>query len=372
MNPTNNNDVPCFDKATSEHATLTLSRIEELLSRFSQLTIGLLGDLFLDRYLEIDPQLQEISIETGLPAYQVTSVRNAPGALGTVLNNLAALGVGRLVPVTVIGDDGHGYDLLRAMDNLPVVTDHIVRSRDRLTPTYTKPLEMGNCGIPRELSRLDVRSRTPLSASTQEMLEAHLRAAFPMCDGWIVLDQVPEADCGVVNSLTRLRLRELANQFRGKLVLIDSRMRLGLFDFGTLKGNQSEFLRAGGSATSTDQFSLQDTARVVRSLAQRTQRTAFCTLGEHGMLVMPPHGSAYRVAAVHVEGPIDIVGAGDAATSGLVAALLSGATALEAAAVGNIAASITVQQIGTTGVATAAQVRERLASAGAPEIAKLD
>ena len=31
-------------------------RLAELLERFPRLTIGLMGDLFLDRYLEIDPQ----------------------------------------------------------------------------------------------------------------------------------------------------------------------------------------------------------------------------------------------------------------------------------------------------------------------------
>ena len=72
-------------------------------------TVGVLGDLFLDRYLDIDPARDEPSVETGLTAYQVVGVRSYPGALGTVLNNLAALGVGRIVPVAAIGDDGEGY-----------------------------------------------------------------------------------------------------------------------------------------------------------------------------------------------------------------------------------------------------------------------
>jgi sugar/nucleoside kinase (ribokinase family) len=53
------------------------------------------------------------------------------------------------------------------------------------------------------------------------------------------------------------------------------------------------------------------------------------------------------------------VGAGDSATAGIVSALLAGATRLEAAAVGNLVASITVQQLGTTGTASPAQVLAR-------------
>ena len=38
----------------------------------------MLGDLFLDRYLDIDPALDEPSVETGLTAYQVVRVRQLP------------------------------------------------------------------------------------------------------------------------------------------------------------------------------------------------------------------------------------------------------------------------------------------------------
>jgi len=72
-----------------------------------------------------------------------------------------------------------------------------------------------------------------------------------------------------------------------------------------------------------------------------------------------PNTEPSLVAACPVSGPIDIVGAGDAATSGIVAALLAGATDFEAAALGNLVASITIQQLGTTGTATPQQVRER-------------
>jgi hypothetical protein len=61
---------------------MSRDRLEQLLHTFPRLRIGLVGDLFLDRYLEIDAARREMSIETGLEAYQVTAVRNSPGALG--------------------------------------------------------------------------------------------------------------------------------------------------------------------------------------------------------------------------------------------------------------------------------------------------
>src|SRR6185369_11173199 len=88
------------------------ARLRQLLDRFPAATVLVVGDFFLDKYLDIDPRLSEPSLETGLEAYQVVGVRSYPGAAGTVVNNLRALDVGVRV-LGVIGDDGEGDDLLR-------------------------------------------------------------------------------------------------------------------------------------------------------------------------------------------------------------------------------------------------------------------
>src|SRR5262249_21351926 len=94
---------------------LTTDLVEHILARLPRLTVGVLGDRFPDRYLDIDGALTEPSIETGLDAYQVVHVRSYPGAAGTIVNNLVALGVGRVVLVAIIGDDGEGHELRQAL-----------------------------------------------------------------------------------------------------------------------------------------------------------------------------------------------------------------------------------------------------------------
>src|SRR5438132_11506646 len=95
--------------------------IEQILKRAPSLSIGVLGDLFVDRYLDIDAGLTEPSIETGLDAYQVVRVRSYPGAAGTIINNLVAMGVGTVYPIAVVGDDGEGYELRQALGRLTAV-----------------------------------------------------------------------------------------------------------------------------------------------------------------------------------------------------------------------------------------------------------
>src|SRR5947208_8106552 len=104
---------------------LSETLIDAILARLPVLTVGVLGDLFLDRYLDLDAGLTEPSLETGLNAYQVVRVRSQPGAAGTVINNLVALGVGRVLPVAVVGDDGEGYELRQALRRLSLSAESV-------------------------------------------------------------------------------------------------------------------------------------------------------------------------------------------------------------------------------------------------------
>ena len=338
---------------------MTHERLHTLLNTFSRLTIGLVGDLFLDRYLELVPGSSEESIETGLEAYQIERVRNAPGALGTVMNNLAALGAGLLVPVTVIGDDGHGYDLLKEVRKLPVDPAHVLCSPDRLTPTYTKPLRPDARGAWAELNRLDVRTRSPLAAAMTEEVCRRVEQVFRTSDGLVVLDQLVDENVGVVNAAVRETLERLARFDPDKLMYVDSRRFLGRFAAATLKGNRNEVLAAVRTPAGDGEADDAAVRQALDTLAAKTGRPAFCTLGERGILVAGRGGETELIPGYPVAGPIDIVGAGDAATSGIVSALLAGSTDREAAAVGNLAASITIQKLGTTGTASPVEVLDR-------------
>lgn len=327
-----------------------IATLEALLARFRDLRIGLLGDLFLDRYLEIDATLEETSIETDLPAHQVVRVRNAAGALGTVISNLAALGAARLTPLTVIGRDGHGDDLMRALADAPVELDGVVRMDDVLTPTYTKPLRFEH-GQATELSRLDIRDRRPRPQRAIQRIGDLLAARFCDVDGWVVLDQVPEPGLGVVCGEMRERLESLIADHPEIPVLIDSRTQLASFRAGVLKGNRAELAQAAGCDERAEIETL------LRRTAARTGGAVFCTDGARGAACVSADGQAHLVATRAAEGPLDVVGCGDAFSSAALMTLAAGEDMVAAARMGNLAASITVRKIGETGVATPNELR---------------
>ena len=49
----------------------------------------------------------------------MVKVRPQPGAAGTIVNNLVALGIGEIHAVGFCGDDGEGYELRRALAPQP-------------------------------------------------------------------------------------------------------------------------------------------------------------------------------------------------------------------------------------------------------------
>src|SRR5216117_1472511 len=116
---------------------MNASRFQAITQAYAKLRIAIAGDFCLDRYLEIDPARQEISIETGRPVHNVVNVRSQPGGAGTILNNLVALGIGDIYPVGFSGDDGEGYELRRALQMKPGVRlDHFLMLPERRTFTY--------------------------------------------------------------------------------------------------------------------------------------------------------------------------------------------------------------------------------------------
>ncbi len=336
---------------------MNLERLDQLLARFPDLTILVIGDFFLDKYLLIDRSRAEVSLETGLEAHQVVEVRSSPGAAGTVTSNLRAMGV-HVVAVSVVGDDGEGFDLLRGLDSRGVDVEGLVIRPDRFTPTYTKPMLREADGSEHEINRLDIKNRTPLPKDAEDEVIRRLRGLMPQVHGVIIADQVTEEDCGVITETVREELMTLAQTYPMVAFTADSRARTGLYHDVILKPNAREALLAAGQSVTADPDPVTDRAQIEAAgsqLYRRSGQPVFLTLGGEGILTFHQDGPTL-VPAIRVRGPIDIVGAGDAALAGLTSALCAGATVTEAAEIACLAAGVTIRQIGTTGTASRRQI----------------
>ncbi len=334
---------------------MNAARFLEIAAHYSQLRLAIVGDYCLDRYLEIDPGRAETSLETGLPVHNVVRTRAQPGAAGTVLNNLVALGVGQLHLVGFRGEDGEGYELQAALSKLPgVCLDHFIPTPDRCTFTYCKPLVLEPHGVPRELNRFDSKNWTPTPPQLVERLVRSIQSLAPEVDGLIVMDQVDVAETGVV---TRQVLDALADIAGSTNVIADSRRGLSGYPPVIYKMNVAELAVLAGQA---ELCQLDQVHSAATELARSNGRDVIVTMAERGLIGATPEGPAFHVTALPVRGAIDVVGAGDAVTANATAALAAGATLQESLQIAAAAAAVVVHQLGTTGSATAPQIAAAL------------
>ena len=334
---------------------MLIDRFASITGRYAKLRIALVGDFCLDRYLEIDPDKKETSLETGLPVYNVTKVRAQPGGAGTILNNLSALEIGTIYPVGFCGLDGEGYELCQAMAALPgVCLDYFLQSPARRTFTYCKPLLLHPKRPPQELNRLDSKNWTPTPADLQRLLAENVRRLAGHVDAFILLSQVDHPETGVVTQSLLKTIGPLAAAHPQTLVLADSRCGFAGYPPIGLKMNLIEFMVFSGLQ---GKLGLPELCRAAAAHARKRNNYLFITLAAKGLVGASPNGNVAHLPSLRLRGKIDIVGAGDAVTANLVSALTAGAELREALELANAAASIVVHQLGTTGTASVAQIK---------------
>ena len=322
-------------------------RFKEITARYPALRIAIVGDYSCDRYLEIDPTRAETSIETSLPVHNVTRVRAQPGAAGTILNNLVALNIGELWPVGFCGCDGEGYELRRALEQLPgVQMKHFLQSEEQRTFTYCKPLVMEPGRPPRELNRLDSKNWHPSPRAIQNQLADSIRTLADNVDAFILLDQVDVSETGVITQNLLAAVEEIATP---KATIIgDSRRSLKDWPAIDYKMNLTEFQKLTGNSS--------DPQPAITDLARQKKRRIFVTMAENGIICGNPDGTTNHEPARPVQGEIDIVGAGDAVMANLATALAAEADSKEALQLANAAASVVIHKLGTTGTSTVDEI----------------
>lgn len=327
------------------------------LKRTGDITVAVIGDFCLDKYLYIDPKNDEVSVETGLKAYEVDHKAIAAGVGGTITNNLRSLGV-KTICIGLIGDDGEGYELLKSLERVGADSSHMVKTDTLCTCTYTKPMRLEEDGSYTEMNRFDFRNFTPPAPELEDAMINELKSVIDGVDAVIVTDQYYQRNAAAVTDGLREKLSALAGERRDRIFFVDSRAFAHEYRNMIIKCNQFELIEyfAGGNG---DPENIDDVIREGVLLQKRTGIPAFVTCGAKGMIVFDNSGYT-EVPGFRVDGKIDITGAGDATNAGIATGLSLGLSCTEAARLACAVSSITIMQIGRTGTATVEQVADRL------------
>jgi len=337
---------------------LSLARLDELFQKIQRLRVGVIGDIALDAYWQVDMTRARLSRETPLYPRPVVCETYAPGAGGNVAQNLVALGA-QVVVFSVFGEDTWSGRLLAELQRREIDTTFVLHSAARRTVAYIKPILMGY-NSQQEDARLDFENTSELSAELETQLVEALEGQIAEFDAVLVADQFEV--CGLLTTGVRSRLVEIAAVHPETLFLVDSRSRIRSFCHMVMKLNWLGAVGALAPGRDPRQVSWAEIVAVGQAFAQESQRPVYITLSEIGVLVSTAQGCE-QIAAAPVRPPLDPVGAGDAFLAALAVSLSSGATASEAGAFANLAAAVTVEKLNQTGAATPDEIRARLALA---------
>ena len=320
-------------------------QFQKILDSIGNVRIGVLGDFCMDMYWHADMTRSVLSRETPHFPLPIVSEKMSPGAAGNVAANIAALEPKKLVVLGAIGKDWRGALLKDALAALGADV-RLIESEGRTTNAYIKPMMKGTADTVYEAPRLDFENDQELPFEAEEQLIDALKEAAKELDVLCVCDQMKN---GCVTKWVREAITELAEE--GLTVIVDSRDQIGEYKNVIVKPNDIEASRAQGGDHLFP-------GEAVRRLHEKTGKTALVTAGPDGCWLCSGE-YAINYPAFPVDGPIDICGAGDSFLSAFACTLAGGADAGDAAVMGNLASSVTIQKIGMTGTAT----REELTAA---------
>ena len=306
------------------------------MQEFKGCRVLVVGDICLDRWCHYDPEEADVSRETGIRRVGIVKTKVTPGAGGTVANNLAALGAGRVAVLGAIGQDGFGFELERALSRRNIEYQLLVASPDIQTFTYTKVIN--DHSAEEDKPRLDFINVKPLPDVVEDQLITNFHLKYKDFDVVVVSDQAETSEGGVITAAFREVIGEVAERNPDKVVIVDSRNRIERFRNAIAKPNIEEANEACRKLFGTVAYQrLRETVGA---------RPLVVTRGADGALIVRSSGER-EIPAVPVDKPVDVCGAGDSFAAGMALALRVTGDFEAAARFGSLVSSVTIMKKGT-------------------------
>lgn len=296
---------------------------------FSNCRILVVGDVMLDRYWF--GNTDRISPEAPVPIVHIQQTEHRAGGAGNVALNMKALGA-QVHLIGIVGQDEEGQQLKTLLENKSIQTDLV------MTPTTKTITKLRVLSRHQQLMRLDFEE--PPQLVNPQIIQEKMLAHFSTIDVVVFSDY----NKGCLQSAAELI--QCAKQ-AGKLVLVDPKGN----DFSryrhadVITPNFKEFSNIVGSCQT--EADLEIKAKWLQNEFQISH--VLLTRGEAGMSLFQANHSALHLPAL-AHDVYDVTGAGDTVIATLALALAAGCELQAAVYLANLAASISVTQLGATAV----------------------
>lgn len=311
--------------------TFSENRLKEILAKFKNKRIAVVGDVMLDKYLW--GSVGRISPEAPVPIVEVEKETERLGGAANVANNVKSLGGWPLL-VGVVGDDSNGILLTKLLAEQGCPINGIVKDASRPTTIKTRVIAHSQ-----HVVRIDNEQKSEISSSVQDQIISILGSTIDTLDGIILEDY----NKGVIAASLIHQIIEMARE-HGKIVTVDPKFQ-NFFEYKNatvFKPNRNEVEEALGVKL-TSEASVREAIELLKK--KLNAENVLITLGEHGMSLLDNQGSLLHLPtrARHVA---DVSGAGDTVIATLTMALASGASIHEAASLANFAGGVVCGEVG--------------------------
>jgi len=328
-------DVGVKAPVTRAPGPLSKANLRNRIMSMSGGRVIVVGDQLIDELLEGKPE--RISREAPVLILEHVDTELIPGGAANTAHNIVALG-GVCHAAGVCGRDEYAAKLAALFDRLGI-SHSLVQDPARPTTVKTRILSKSH-SFTQQLLRLDRISHEPVGALVEGILIDKLRQVGGQFRAIVLSDYRG----GVITDGVIAACRQISRE-HGLLLVVDAQDRFERFQDPTLMTpNQPDTEKAVGF-TIDSRESLKKAGDELMLLTGA--KAVLITRGGHGMALFEQGQELLELAVFNKSEVFDVTGAGDTVVATMALALVTGASYLEAMALGNLAAGIVVRKQGT-------------------------
>lgn len=310
---------------------------------FNKLKVVIIGDVMVDTYLW--GRVERISPEAPVPIVTVDKRASRLGGAANVALNIKALGATPIL-CSVIGKDVKGEEFLNLLEDQNMLTNGIYQSPNRITTTKFRII-----GNNTQMLRVDEEIESDLLLNEHKNLLNNIDNIISHEKPDVIIFQ--DYNKGIITPSLISEVTDKANKAEIPVVADPKKKNFSNFrDLTLFKPNLKELKE--GLNIDIDIAKRENLANAIKELMQdRNIDIVMTTLSEEGIIICAREGNKNVVThtiPAHVRSVSDVSGAGDTVISVASLCLALKLTALEIAAISNLAGGLVCEKVGVVPV----------------------
>ena len=313
------------------------TKLLENLDKLKEPKILVIGDFAIDEM--IFGQTERISREAPVLILEHTETKIILGTASNAAHNISTLNLGKVGAIGVMGEDYYGKVLVNTLNEAKINTDFMVVDPSRKTTTKTRISGSCSQSVTQQIVRIDRQTKTPVQGKVEAKIIENIKKAVPLYDGIILSDY--HLGC-LTQNVINTAIEEAKRH--DKIIVADIQKDMQRYKGVTaITPNQPDTEKFVGHFIKDDKTLIEAGNKLQEAL---NLKYLLITRGENGMAIFEKDNEMQKIPAFNKKEVFDVTGAGDTVVAAFTLALCSGFSPVDAAKIGNLAASIVIRYFG--------------------------